>query len=377
MKNLIEVNFPTFKNYLESNKNIPITDLLVSISRMTTTEFINSNLNDKNLFKSIILDEKYFNIIIDSSTFDKLNEDNNLNTELHGYLSKITDKEIMYYTFKDYLYLICLGKPNLIFEYIDVVGNFDLIIIDLDGGLRKITYFANKYQSKILAMADDYLIEDYNDDFNDSPLKFNSVKISDNFKIIAYNFNGTSNKIEIFPKNNDILIGDLDMIELIYGSDILSCMDNLIINFIENTKVSIKLNKNKFNILVMCAEDKSIINEVYKNILEELNCSIEKNGNEDIYYVGYNINIPNKPYINRVSVENLKLIGDTKFDLVISEHCPFSVILNNSNLILSLMAEQADLISPFYKNVNKDVFQTLFKEIIRTSDNHYSIFTRI
>lgn len=127
-------------------------------------------------------------------------------------------------------------------------------------------------------------------------------------------------------------------------------MMNSIIN---KSIVNITLNVNKFNILVMCSTNESIDKQVYNDILADVINGIDNPNlleNANYYHVGCDISVQKYPFVQRCNISNLH-ITDTKFDIIISEHCPVSAMIESIDLISLLLKQNGLLIVPYYSKI--------------------------
>lgn len=169
---------------------------------------------------------------------------------------------------------------------------------------------------------------------------------------------------EILPIS-DIKPSDIE-IYLDYELNIFDSIKRANDLYIKNTKRKITLDMNKTNILVLCANDRSIKEQKYKKILKKIsnnNNLINNNDNqekENVYYVGFDISFESENKI-RCDISNLSVNG--KFNIVISEHCPFFVINKNIEKISSITINNGCLITPAYIIYYEEFFEKIFEDV--------------
>jgi hypothetical protein len=304
--------------------------LKYNTKNLTVSQFVNLCINDIDNLPILNLDSNYYNVL----TLKK-NIINNITT----------DKPIKYY------HLIVNNKNNILHNSecaimkMIVNGNFDLIIISDNINKDIVGYLSNRFKCDILH-------------YDKNLEKYKEKELS------KYNFK---------VKDNDILLSDiLPYINQI--NELIKAITDAYDIYIDNIKRSFTLNKDKINILVLCATTESIIIEKFKRIIYKTigDCNYD---NTSIYYIGKHIYIENDNIL-RCTINGLSL-GDksAKFDIIISEHCPFPAFYNAYEKLYNILNDDGYIISPNYKTDNNIEFSNLFENYYNNRD--YVIYKKI
>lgn len=136
-------------------------------------------------------------------------------------------------------------------------------------------------------------------------------------------------------------------------------------NLIMRSIVDIVLNRNIFNLLVMCSTDDTIRGQYYKRIARNVIDEHIDISDADVYHIGVNIGIEDKPLIHRGTLEKMNVRG--QFDLIISENCPITAMMG------SMLKVNGVLICPVYSSaLRMDGF-----EILDTKSDKFKMFYKI
>lgn len=156
---------------------------------------------------------------------------------------------------------------------------------------------------------------------------------------------------------------------LSHFSDPINFIKNRIDNIIESKKEQIfKPNR----ILILCADDNSFLEEKFKRILNSvqtrynfLNYNLE---DYDIYYIGVKLT-ECLPFRINGTIEKIDILD--KFDVILSEHCPFFAFnLDVQTMIISHLKSNSYFITPNYNlfNFNEVCYLNAY------SDSDYKVY---
>lgn len=137
-------------------------------------------------------------------------------------------------------------------------------------------------------------------------------------------------------------------------------------------------------ILVLCADISSFYNQKWKDVIRNsVKNSVKLRHifspqyleKYQLYYLGKNIpeKIPSRIY-GSISGENLLKTGVNKFNIIISEHCPYPIFTNEVlNNINDYLKDGGIFITPFYEGRNK-LLTSKFSKIVK--DQKYDILCK-
>ena len=130
-------------------------------------------------------------------------------------------------------------------------------------------------------------------------------------------------------------------------------LSNFIKSHVQHNVVNVMLSKKYFNILVMCSDEHSIRMKESVKILQKCINEIIDLDEIEIYHIGKNILIEDDPFIRRCYVNNYHLMGNVKFDLIISDNCPVLVVNSYIDSIYDILKNDGGLILPKTKKLIK------------------------
>lgn len=343
------IKYPTFKECLDRYGS----------NYMNLTDFSNAIINDSNIIPPIILNSEYCNI----ATFSPLSS---TKFKLYEEFASKMDKPFNFYSFSKESFNTILGDiPNII-NIINISGSFDYLFLNSNDKYEILGEIFDKLKCQIV----------YFDD--DTPLFLKKLKvfsyIEEKYKLYPYQQYLHDKKEEI----NEVDIKIEQILPFINENlSVFSAISNVLPIFINTNRVNITLNSDKFNILVLCATTTSIQKQKYKNVIKMTLGNVHYN-DSDVYYLGVNINKESYPYISRCVFTNFHLNeNSSKFNLIISEYCPFSVIYENSNHISNLLSDSGTVISPKYSSIaNPKKFEEFFTTLAGDVKSNFSIYVR-
>lgn len=277
------------------------------------------------LFNTIYLDSNFYNVVLYRTSY-KIEEADEVIKELAD------GKPIRYYNLECYTKINCVEAKFLITNNIEIIGKFDLLYMHENSSINRNIY--NKFGTTTLV---------YKIKF--SPFK-NIVNLTENLSITNYE------ELEITEKNMEILESDIRMKDLVCKKKIsfIKSLDVAIEKYVSEATPELKiLDKQKTNILVLCANNTSIKREKYKIIMKKLLGTDVSFENADVYFLGKDI-AKETAYITRASLYNVTC--NDKFDVIIIEHCFYEVAQENLELIRSFLDERGMIITPNYSKVS-------------------------
>lgn len=277
---------------------------------------------------TIHFDEDYYNLLI-YKRFTTTDE-----SIFYTNLAKEAGKELKVYVYDEPVIILGYGRSPLIFDFIKVVGKPDLLVShnSFEFGGR----IAKKYECDLMVVNDNSKAEPRNDI---GLFYIINKDIEPRFMWID-NKNLKTKMSEIIPyiKNR------MDVFDAIKGAIAVR---------VKNKKVVLSLDKSKYNILVMCATQKTIEKQEYKRIIRAVLGDVHLD-NTEVYFCGYEISDESYPHINACDVKNISLLDNEHgFDLLVSEHCGYHIIRDNLALLYSMLNDDGGLITPdYYDRIN-------------------------
>lgn len=325
----------------------------------TISEFVRLVINDKSLLHNIDFSEEFYNVVL------PIERKHNIDFYLR--LASEHGKKLKIYFYNEPFVIEGYRKIPLIFDYIDIEGKMDLLFASnhIDYGNR----IALKYGSDIMIESS---ITDKNISRNELGFFYfkneqitgrSLVKYSDDFK-------------------NDIKIAEI----IPYIDDKLGMFDAIriaMIEYITNIKAEVSLRQDRTNILILCSTTKSINTKVYMRIIRDVLGDVIYRS-EDIYFLGRDLSDINMFKDNencnivRCTLENFTLIyndinNPIKFDVIVSEHCPYPIINKNIKKLNTMLSDTGILISPKYMHNVKSCDDYFTKVIDGNSYEGYMI----
>lgn len=287
----------------------------------TFSEFIDSIINGVETSHIYEFDPEYYNVITPYM--------GKINLEIYHKMANENNKELKIYFYHLPVNINIYGTSPLIFDYVKIKGPVNLLVAN--NNVDFANRIAKKYGCDIMLYR-----------FSSNDLDFSFIKNE--------NITGRS----LFTRNRtktDIKLAEIiDYIDK--TKDVFTALKNSVSNYIDNVKVEISLPINRTNILILCANTKTIKDESAKGIITNLLKSVNFE-NVDFYYLGIDINEISSNGIIRCKLNNFilnSIENPNKFDIIVSEHCPFFVIGNDLNRIYSIINDDGIFISPSYLN---------------------------
>lgn len=341
--------WPTFKQCID----------MVGSSDQTVYEFIESIRNSEGLLHPVKLMDEFYNVFTFKTPSVEILEFINRKANESGRPLKLYFYEIM-------ININGYGDSPFILDYINIEGNPDLVISYnyVDYGIK----LSQRYKCDIITRCP------YN-------YKFDERVSSTDVYIKHDNIIGRS--ITSYSRREcDIKISEL--IPNIKDSDsVFFFLDKSIRRLIESLQIEILPLANRTNILVACANDTSIKKNLSKKIMNSvLGNSIYSD--TDFYYLGFDIADISNPYVIRGSINKLILSNDglVKFDIILIEHCMYTLLNKNILRLYNMLNENGLIISPTYKDKipvvydyfniiieNKDYMALIKKNLDEINDN--------
>lgn len=297
---------------------------------------------------NITLDPNFYNII----TTNKL-PDNIIET-----VRILADgKPINIYTIAKSSKIECIDGFFSVIDNLNITETFDLFVLYKINEYGKEIESSNKLKINILC----------NPYIDLSPFsRLQKITTIDDMDLMEYNYiYENTNKKEI--KHSDIRMQDI----LPYCEQelpVYECLEHAVHKYISNTHVEIGLNSVKTNVLILCADDRTLHGIKSKRIIHSVLGDDIIFDDTDFYFTGANIAKNKCPFINRVLAQNLTVVSKTKFDLIVLEHCPFMILTDNLEKILPLLDLNGMIISPTYRFYEQD---PRLKQIVFDSQKKY------
>jgi len=285
----------------------------------TVSEFI-SNVNYK---LPIFLDQNYHNVLVYNGKCDLISN----------------EKETRYYNISSDIEIKSTNHKISMLDYLEINGNFDQLYMNCSYNSINDLNFFNRIGKNAIVFCTNIIFSFF--------VEMKYTVIDKNLFYVEYQEIKNNNYYKELKCCN-IKISDLNVENRVNVFDSLNIA-------VENYMNSIKININvidiqKTNILVLCADNRSIRNKkcekIIKKILQE-DFSFE---NCDFYFVGIDVT-EDKPFIYNSYVQNIS--SNNKFDIVLLEHCPSFVVESNYSLIRNLVDNNGMIICPDYKELRK------------------------
>lgn len=358
----INICYPSFKECLSRCGSLD----------MNLTDFIKSIINESGFIDPINLDPNYLNIavvgMIPPSKSDRYED-------LNGFTLQFR-KPVKYYVFQVVNQISLLGVIPYIIGKVQINGQFDYLYISRVNKLDNVESFYDKLKCPIV----------YFGDFNEFPLgKLLSGTTEINEQLKIYPFQSyVKNR---FRSHDKIKECDLNIAQILpYIRESISVFHSISVaidSLIVNTKISITLNPDTHNILVLCATTETVERHAYKELIRLTLGDVDYDSSS-VYSIGPDIRIEIEPTSLRVRTENFSLNPDSpKFDMIIVEYCPYYAFYDNDNVINSLLADDGVILSPTYNNTGVQkaklaIFLENFRIIENDNNNikHFVIYDK-
>lgn len=285
-----------------------------------------------------IVDESDFNVLVFNTNTKQITGD--VKRILDEYQSRVGDikRNIKIYSI-DYIYPIdvigYLPQITHMLPKLSMQNKFSLIICQYE--LLKsplITHFKDYVNNRGL------LIMDKNNSLNYDNIKgWNKITLLDSF----YTFEPIISSRE--PPEYQIYDSDLTISQMLsYNTpdnhdrmELNDYLSGFIRTYFQHKIVEVRLNRKVTNVLVMCTDEFSI--KINKCISILRKCIGDDYDYEmfEFYHIGKNILIEEYSYVTRCLINNLKILSNTKFDIIISDGCPVMNINSNIDHISELL----------------------------------------
>lgn len=274
------------------------------------------------IFETIVLDENYYNVALYSIKRD-------LNEEVENVIKELANnKQIRYYEIETITQIPTTSYNFLILNNVEIQGKFDLLFLHILLYSNEVNVY-NKLKTTTIIDK-----KSMNSHFK------NLIQLRDNLYIMEYEEKTIRNDHSI-PLSSDIIMSDLVFDKKI---SFAKSFMNAINTYINKRLVYMDIeNKDKVNILVMCASNRSIKLKKYKEIIKDVLGDDTSFENCDTYFIGLDISVEEDPYVRRGLLQNI--VTQDKFDIIVSEHCMYSIFFPNLNFIKSLLKNDGIIIS--------------------------------